>query len=67
MYVCSCHAVTDGQIKESVASGTKTFRELCQTLRCSTQCGTCAPHAKEVFDEAIQERDSDDESESDGD
>lgn len=52
MYICSCHAVTDGQIKESVASGTSTFRELCQKLKCSTQCGICAHSAKEVFDQA---------------
>ena len=52
MYICSCHAVTDGQIKKAVEDGTKTFRQLCRELRCCTQCGICARYAKEVFDEA---------------
>lgn len=52
MYICNCFAVTDGQIKDSVASGTGTFRELCKELKCSTNCGICAISAKEVFDQA---------------
>lgn len=56
MYICSCFAVTDGQIKQSVASGTRTFRELCQELKCCTNCGICAVHAKEVFDKAKAEQ-----------
>lgn len=59
MYICSCYAVTDGQIKESVASGTETFRKLCQELKCCTNCGICAVHAKEVFDEARAEQTDD--------
>mgnify|MGYP001304022700 CR=1 FL=1 len=52
MYICSCRAVTDGQIKKAVAEGTRTFRALCKQLGCGTQCGICAKYAKEVFDQA---------------
>lgn len=53
MFICSCHAVTDGAIKKAVQSGTvKTFRELARATGCGTQCGICAKGAKEVFDKA---------------
>ncbi len=53
MFICSCHAVTDGAIKKAVQSGTvKTFRELARATGCGTQCGICAKGAKEVFDQA---------------
>lgn len=54
MYICSCHAVTDSQIKEAVESGTETFRDLCKQLKCCTNCGICAVHAKEIFDESAK-------------
>ncbi len=53
MFICSCHAVTDGAIKKAVLSGAvKTFRELARSTGCGTQCGICAKNAKEVFDQA---------------
>jgi len=53
MFICSCHAVTDGAIKKAVQSGAvKTFRELARATGCGTQCGICAKGAKEVFDQA---------------
>lgn len=53
MFICSCHAVTDGAIKKAVQSGTvKTFRELARATGCGTQCGICAKSAKDVFDKA---------------
>lgn len=52
MYICSCHAVTDHQIKQAVKDGVKNFRGLCKKTGCATQCGICARNAKEIFDEA---------------
>lgn len=56
MYICICRAVTDGQIKEAAEKGTKNFRDLCKKLDCCNQCGTCARSAKEIFDQAKQNR-----------
>lgn len=53
MYICSCHAVTDGKIKSLVQSGTKTFRALVRATKVGTQCGTCAKSAKEIFEQSL--------------
>ena len=56
MYICSCHAVTDGRIRKAAQAGeAKTFRELARLTGCSTQCGICARDAKAIFDRALAE------------
>ncbi len=56
MYICSCHAVTDGRIRKAAQAGeAKTFRELARLTGCSTQCGVCARDAKAIFDRAVAE------------
>lgn len=52
MYVCLCHGVTDGQIREAVAQGTRSMRELRRELGLCGSCGRCGPHAREVLTEA---------------
>jgi len=52
MYICSCHAVTDGQIKREVNDqGICTWRELMKKTKVGTQCGTCAKFAFALFKE----------------
>ncbi|MCC2638645.1 MAG: BFD-like (2Fe-2S)-binding protein [Moraxellaceae bacterium] len=53
MYVCICKAVTDGQIREAVSEGCCSMRELRQCLGVATQCGRCAPEARQVLDAAL--------------
>lgn len=56
MYICSCHAVTDGAIKKAVKEGgIRRFRDLAKLTGVSTQCGICGIGAKEIFDKAIAE------------
>lgn len=56
MYICSCHAVTDGAIKKAVKEGgIRRFRDLAKLTGVSTQCGICGLGAKEIFDKAIAE------------
>jgi bacterioferritin-associated ferredoxin len=51
MYICSCHAVTDGRIRKAAQTGeAKTWKELTRLTGCATQCGTCAIDAKAIFD-----------------
>lgn len=52
MFICSCFAVTDHQIRDEVKAGAKTFKQVQKKLKCSTNCGRCEDSAKEVFDKA---------------
>ncbi|HEY9786380.1 MAG TPA: (2Fe-2S)-binding protein [Candidatus Obscuribacterales bacterium] len=55
MYICSCHAVTDGAIRECAQSGIRTFRGVVKKTKVGSQCGICALSAKEIFDQAKRE------------
>ena len=41
MYVCICNAVTDHQIKESVAAGASSLTDLKDQLGVGNCCGCC--------------------------
>lgn len=61
MYICSCHAVTDGQIKRCVNDeGVCTWKELMKKTRVGTQCGTCAKFARALFLELKEAKDQED-------
>lgn len=49
MYICSCHAVTDGAIRAAIKSGTNTFAQLAKLTGIATQCGICGRQAKALF------------------
>ena len=53
MYICICKAVTDGQIRAAVEDGVTSISGLRKTLGCSTQCGKCARHVKQIRDETL--------------
>ena len=56
MYVCLCHNVTDGDIRQLVRTeGICTLRELSAHTGVATQCGKCGRCAKGVLREAVQE------------
>jgi bacterioferritin-associated ferredoxin len=42
MYVCVCHAVTNGQISTAIAQGATTFKALRDKLGVATCCGKCS-------------------------
>lgn len=42
MFVCICNAVTDHQIKETVAAGAVTLSDLQAQLGVATCCGCCS-------------------------
>ncbi|MBS2000505.1 MAG: (2Fe-2S)-binding protein [Cyanobacteria bacterium SZAS LIN-5] len=59
MYICSCNAVTDGQIKRCVTDeGVCTWRELMQKTKVGTQCGICAKYAFALFKELKAAKDN---------
>jgi bacterioferritin-associated ferredoxin len=55
VYICSCEAVTDGQIRGVAESGITDFEELQKITNVSTRCKRCKPSAKEVFAKAVEE------------
>ena len=56
MYICLCHAVTERSILEAVDRGVSTYRELSFSTGCGTQCGSCARAARQLFEQALSER-----------
>lgn len=55
MYVCLCHGVTDGQIREAIYEGCCSYQEVRENLGVGTQCGKCACLAKQVVRETLCE------------
>lgn len=52
MWICHCHAVNDGTIKEYAKKPGATWKQMTIDLKVSTQCGICAKEAKRIFDAA---------------
>lgn len=49
MYVCLCKAVTDKAIKQKIAEGANTMRELKSCLGVGSQCGKCTCQASQIL------------------
>jgi len=56
MYVCICNAVTEAQVRASVASGAQTLEDLQLDTGLATCCGTCAEAAAGYLPGACAER-----------
>jgi bacterioferritin-associated ferredoxin len=50
MYVCICHGVTDGQIRETLSRGAATLGEVQLQVPVGGCCGRCLPAAQAVID-----------------
>lgn len=51
MYVCLCKGITDSQLRDAVAEGSTTFKEVKQQLGVGVQCGKCIPLALAILAE----------------
>lgn len=49
MYVCICKGITEQQIKNSVAEGAASVRDLYRELALGSQCGKCVGFANAVL------------------
>ena len=49
MYVCLCKAVTDKTIKQKVAEGVSSMRELKMCTGVGSQCGKCTCQAQQIL------------------
>jgi len=52
LYVCVCMAVTDRQIREAAAAGARNLKDLRRDLGVTSECGSCATHARRCLAEA---------------
>ena len=55
MYVCLCRGITDQDIKDAVANGAESYREIRDLLDLGTCCGRCAPEAHSIINAALAE------------
>ncbi|ENU29008.1 (2Fe-2S)-binding protein [Acinetobacter sp. 2JN-4] len=55
MYVCLCRGITDQDIKDAVANGTESYREIREQLGLGTCCGRCVPEARAIISEELAE------------
>jgi bacterioferritin-associated ferredoxin len=53
MYVCLCRGITDQDIKDAVANGAGSYREVRDLLDLGTCCGRCAPEARSIISEEV--------------
>lgn len=55
--VCNCMSVTNGMIKDAVASGATTLEEVQQLTGAGTVCGACIEEVQHLIDQFVNERD----------
>ncbi|WP_286833515.1 MULTISPECIES: bacterioferritin-associated ferredoxin [Acinetobacter] len=55
MYVCLCRGITDQDIKEAIANGAESYREVREMLDLGTCCGRCAPEARMIISDEVSQ------------
>ena len=53
MYVCLCRGITDQDIKDAIANGAESYREIRDLLDLGTCCGRCAPEARAIISDEV--------------
>jgi bacterioferritin-associated ferredoxin len=53
MYVCLCRGVTDSQIREVVANGATSLREVNEILGTASQCGKCGLTTRDIVNQSL--------------
>ncbi len=53
MSVCLCRGITDQDIKDAIANGAESYREVRDLLDLGTCCGRCAPEARAIISEEV--------------
>jgi len=55
MYDCLCRGITDQDIKDAVANGAESYREIRDLLVLGTCCGRCATEARAIISDELAE------------
>lgn len=60
MLVCSCHAVFESTVRNTIASGASCVESIGEKCNAGRDCGTCIEHLEELleeFDQALDRAD----------
>lgn len=55
MYVCLCRGVTDSQIRQVVANGASSLREVNSILGTASQCGKCGLTTRDIVNQLLSQ------------
>ena len=55
MYVCLCKGLTDTQIRDAVADGASSLREVHSARGVASQCGKCGITARDIVRESLDD------------
>lgn len=56
MYVCVCHAVTEGDVRDKVAAGATTPKSVRAACGMRPGCGACVRRIRSMLDDYAAER-----------
>ncbi|MCY4153796.1 MAG: (2Fe-2S)-binding protein [Gammaproteobacteria bacterium] len=56
MYVCTCNAVTEREVRQAITEGARTNAQLRQRLDAKRVCGSCDDCLEEYLAEASEEQ-----------
>ena len=51
MYICICRAVSSTTVREVIAEGARTVRQVAHACGAGTDCGRCAAHVRALLEE----------------
>ena len=51
MYVCICEAVSSVTVRQVIADGARTVRQVAEACGASPDCGRCTTHVRALLDE----------------
>ncbi len=54
MVICLCKGVSDRKIRELIANGASTLREIVQSCKAGSDCGSCVCQVRELLSEACK-------------
>ena len=54
MIVCSCHGITDREIRKHVSEGARTPRQVAEACGAGSRCGGCRPVVREILEEHVK-------------
>jgi bacterioferritin-associated ferredoxin len=50
VFVCSCRATTSGTVREVIAGGARTVRQVAERCGACQDCGRCAVHIRALLE-----------------
>ena len=54
MYVCLCLGITDQDIRQTVAAGASSVKQVREQLGAGSQCGKCAMHTRQLVRDELE-------------